>query len=94
MGEVFQMTGTVWENYAPDAPAPGRPAKPDFVGWSGIGPIMYLLGFAIGLQPGRCFGQLEMGGDLVQISGGQRVPMQRTFGLIDDRTCRPRKAPA
>ena len=51
MGEVFQKTGTVWENYAPDAPAPGRPAKPDFVGWSGIGPIMYLLEFAIGLKP-------------------------------------------
>ncbi len=51
MGEVFQKTGTVWENYAPDAPAPGRPAKSDFVGWSGIGPILYLLEFAIGLKP-------------------------------------------
>jgi hypothetical protein len=51
MGEVFQKTGTVWENYAPDAPAPGRPAKSDFVGWSGIGPILYLLEFAVGLKP-------------------------------------------
>ncbi len=51
MGEVFQKTGTVWENYAPDASALHRPAKPDFVGWSGIGPILYLLEFAIGLKP-------------------------------------------
>ena len=35
MGKVFAQTGTVWENYAPDALAPGNPAKGDFVGWSG-----------------------------------------------------------
>jgi neutral trehalase len=46
MGAVFTKTGTVWENYAPDSLAPGKPAKGDFVGWSGIGPIMYLLEFA------------------------------------------------
>ena len=51
MGEVFQRTGTVWENYAPDTSAPGRPGKSDFVGWSGIGPILYLLEFAVGLKP-------------------------------------------
>jgi glycogen debranching enzyme len=51
MGQVFHATGTIWENYAPDAAQPGRPAKADFVGWSGIGPILYLLEFAIGLKP-------------------------------------------
>jgi glycogen debranching enzyme len=51
LGRVFKETGTIWENYAPDAVAPGHPAKKDFVGWSGIGPIMYLLEYAIGLQP-------------------------------------------
>ena len=51
VGEVFQRTGTVWENYAPDTPVPGTPAKGDFVGWSGLGPIVYLLEFAIGLVP-------------------------------------------
>ncbi len=48
---VFERTGTVWENYAPDAIEPGAPAMKDFVGWSGIGPIMYLLEYAIGLVP-------------------------------------------
>ncbi len=51
MGRVFQATGTIWENYAPDAAKPGRPAKGDFVGWSGIGPILYLLEFGVGLKP-------------------------------------------
>lgn len=51
VAQVFKNTGTIWENYAPDAVAPGKPAKSDFVGWSGIGPIMYLLEYAIGLKP-------------------------------------------
>src|SRR5687767_2255907 len=36
---VFQETGTLWENYAPERPAPGNRAKSDFVGWSGLAPI-------------------------------------------------------
>ena len=51
VGEVFQTTGTVWENYAPDAAQPGKPAKADFVGWTGIVPIVYFLEYGIGLTP-------------------------------------------
>jgi hypothetical protein len=55
MGLVFEKTGTVWENYAPDKAEPGlfdgRHVGRDFVGWSGIGPILYLLEYGIGLQP-------------------------------------------
>lgn len=51
MERVFRTTGTIWENYAPDSAAPGRPAKGDFVGWSGLGPIEWLLEYAIGLVP-------------------------------------------
>jgi hypothetical protein len=50
VAEVFKRTGTIWENYAPDAPQPGHPAKSNFVGWSGIGPIMYLLDYGIGVR--------------------------------------------
>ncbi|MCY2955099.1 MAG: trehalase family glycosidase [Planctomycetota bacterium] len=59
VGEVFQATGTVWENYAPDAPKPGKPAKPDFVGWTGIVPIMYFMEFAIGLRPDAAANRLD-----------------------------------
>jgi hypothetical protein len=51
VAQVYKKTGTIWENYSPDAVEPGKPAKADFVGWSGIGPIMYLLEYAIGLKP-------------------------------------------
>ncbi len=51
VGRVDETTGTIWENYAAETAAPGRPAQPDFVGWSGLGPICYLLEFAVGLQP-------------------------------------------
>jgi glycogen debranching enzyme len=50
VARVFEKTGTIWENYAPDSLEPGKPARRDFVGWSGLGPIMYLLEFAIGLK--------------------------------------------
>lgn len=51
VGEVFKATGTFWENYAPDAIKPGKPAKPDFVGWTGIVPILFFFEYAIGLKP-------------------------------------------
>ena len=48
--QVFEKTGTIWENYAPEAAAQGNPARPDFAGWSAIGPILYLIEYAIGLR--------------------------------------------
>lgn len=51
VAKVYQKTGTIWENYSPEVAEPGKPAAKDFVGWSGIGPIMYLLEYGIGLRP-------------------------------------------
>ena len=39
VAQVFKATGTFWENYAPDALAPGNIAQKDFCGWTGIAPI-------------------------------------------------------
>jgi hypothetical protein len=50
VGEVFAATGTVWENYAPDSAKQGNPAKGDFVGWTGIVPILYFFEYGIGLK--------------------------------------------
>jgi hypothetical protein len=47
---VFKETGTIWENYAPQRIAPGRPAKRDFVGWTGIGPIAFFIEYAVGIR--------------------------------------------
>lgn len=51
MAAVFQQTGTVWENYAPESMAPGNPSKKDFVGWSGCGPIALLIENVLGFRP-------------------------------------------
>jgi hypothetical protein len=72
VGAVFKNTGTIWENYAPDADEPGKPAKKDFVGWSGIGPIMYLLEYGVGLEPDAGSNQL-----LWRIPGKFRVGCER-----------------
>jgi Trehalase len=50
VADVYKRTGTIWENYSPEKPKPGNVAKEDFVGWSGIGPILYLIEYGIGLQ--------------------------------------------
>lgn len=48
--QVYMETGTFWENYAADFIQKGDKGKPDFVGWTGIGPILFLLEYAIGLK--------------------------------------------
>jgi glycogen debranching enzyme len=59
VAKVYEKTGTIWENYSPDALQQGNPAKADFVGWSGIAPIMYLLEYAIGLNADAAHNRLN-----------------------------------
>lgn len=47
---AFRKTGTLWENYAPDADGEGR-SKTDFVGWTGLTPVAVLFEQVFGLQP-------------------------------------------
>lgn len=49
--EVYETTGTFWENYSPEHTKPGDPAKPDFIGWSGLPPIAVFLEYILGLRP-------------------------------------------
>jgi hypothetical protein len=48
---VYLDTGAIWENYAPTRVARGDGALSDLVGFSGVGPINFLLEYAIGLHP-------------------------------------------
>lgn len=50
MFKVYKQTGTIWENYSPEHYMRGLPAQPDFVGWSGCGPIMLLIENIIGIH--------------------------------------------
>lgn len=47
---VFEKTGTLYENYAPDFRDAGTPAKKDFVGWTGLAPISVLFEFVFGIR--------------------------------------------
>lgn len=47
---VYQQTGKLWENYAPEAAAPSDPARPAQATWGGLAPIAMLLEDAIGLR--------------------------------------------
>ena len=48
--EVYKKTGTLWENYAPETVSQGKPAKPKFVGWSGLFPITILFEGVFGIE--------------------------------------------
>lgn len=50
MLKVYQITGTIWENYAPEYPSRGSASAADFVGWSGVGPVAMLIENIIGLR--------------------------------------------
>ncbi len=59
VADVYAETGTIWENYMPDStkygyvelrPGDYHPVRKDFVGWSGLGPIVYFLNYAVGLR--------------------------------------------
>ena len=49
--EVWEKTGTFWENYAPDVIDRGEKGKSDFVGWTGLPPIAVFLEYVIGIKP-------------------------------------------
>jgi len=80
--DVFERTGTVWENYAPEAAAPGMPAKKDFVGWTGLPPIAVLLENIFGLRPNVPEGNLLWDIRLTEKHGVSSYPFGRE-GKVD-----------
>jgi hypothetical protein len=80
--QVFEDTGTVWENYAPETAQPGVPAKPDFVGWSGLPGIAVLLEEVFGLQPDVPAHTLLWDARLLEAHGVTGYPFG-TQGLLD-----------
>ena len=49
--DVYNQTGTVWENYAPEATANGYPSKDNFVGWTGLASISVFFEHVMGIKP-------------------------------------------
>lgn len=87
---VFEQTGTLWENYAPERPAPGKPAKPDFIGWTGLPPIAVLLEYVFGIRSDTPQNRIVWDVRLLDAFGVRQYPFG-TSGLVD-LSCAARQA--
>lgn len=84
---VFEQTGTLWEDYAPDQLAPGYPAAPKFVGWTGLSAINIPIEYVIGLRrvgSGRLMWDIR----LTERHGVERYPLGK--GRFADLICAAR----
>ena len=79
--EVFAQTGTLWEDYAPEKIAPGIPARPNFVGWSGLPPIAVLLEYIFGLRPDVSTSRLIWDIRLLEEHGVEQYPFGKAGTL-------------
>ena len=80
--QVFRDTNTLWENYAPEKSAPGKPAKDNFVGWSGLGPIAVLLEYVLGIRADVPQNQIVWDVRLLEEHGVKQYPFG-TDGVLD-----------
>ena len=81
VAEVFDETGTVFENYAPyrkDGKASkGKIAKKDFVGWTGLAPISILFEYVFGIKPDAPNEKIVWHIDLTERHGVKKYPFGR-----------------
>ncbi|MFL5305233.1 MAG: MGH1-like glycoside hydrolase domain-containing protein [Polyangia bacterium] len=89
---VFEKTGTLFENYAPESAAPGKPAKANFVGWTGLPPIAVLLEYVFGLRPDAAVRRLLWDVRLTEAHGVRRYPFGPDASI--DLSCAARRSPA
>ena len=73
--EVFRTTGAVFENYAPEAPLPGNPAKAAYVGWAGLGPVSVLIEYVLGIRTHAREGVIEWRVRRTERHGVLRLPL-------------------
>ena len=79
---VFEDTGTLWENYAPERAAKGNRARGDFVGWSGLAPIAGLFEYVMGLRADALNGRLLWDVRLLEAHGVNAFPFGKN-GVLD-----------
>jgi hypothetical protein len=87
---VFEETGTLWENYAPEEAAPGSPAKDNFVGWSGLTPVAGLFEYVLGLRADAPNGRLLWDVRLLESHGVRGYPFGRDGDV--DLSCATRSS--
>ncbi len=77
--EVYKQTDTLFENYAPEfvnggKPWKGEPAKPNFVGWSGLGPISILFEYVFGIKSDAQNNKITWHVNLLERHGIEKYP--------------------
>jgi len=80
--EVFEKTGTVWENYAPETIQQGEFSHSDFVGWTGLSPTAVLFEYVFGIRPAGKSGALTWDVRLLDGHGVSQYPFGSN-GLLD-----------
>ncbi len=50
ISKVYQDTKTIWENYPADFLTKGDSDKADFIGWSGVAPVLFFIKYHIGIH--------------------------------------------
>jgi hypothetical protein len=93
--KVFEATGTLWENYAPESALPGEPALKDFVGWTGLSPIAVLFEAVFGLRPEVGRNELNWAIRLLDEHGVDRYPFgaRATLNLRCAKRSSPEEEP-
>jgi len=77
--ETFKQTDTLFENYAPEfvndgKPWKGDPARPNFVGWSGLGPISIMFEYVFGIKPDAENNKIVWHVNLLEKHGIEKYP--------------------
>ena len=95
VAHVFENTGTLWENYAPESIQPGDPARRDFVGWTGVSAIAIPIEYLSGIRPSEGGKNIHWDIRLTGRHGIQRLPLGRTntIDALCDHRARPHDAP-
>ena len=78
--KVFNETGSLWENYAPDF-VKGNDTK-DMVGWTGIVPISVLFEYIFGIRPNVSENEIVWDIRMTDEFGVKKYPYKQ-HGLID-----------
>ncbi len=80
---VYNESGTLYENYAPESDSIGNPAKPDFVGWTGLAPISIMFEYVFGIHPNAQQKKLTWHINLTEKHGIRQYPLgDATVDLI------------
>lgn len=87
----FQKTGTLWENYAPESDEKGNPARPDFVGWTGLAPISIFFEYVLGIRADVPTKTILWDVHKTERHGIRQYPMGRDITL--DLVCEARSSP-